>query len=157
MIWHTCNYLIYWEKESLYAERNGYYPYCNNAKKIVLRASICIFSSYFLFVDSSLIIYAHVSTFTGFVVQNYRAVGRISYKMNIRPPLPPCNSDLAPDNSWLGKHPVLYPVEHLSKEFKIGAEILKTINSWNEMKILTIVRTTKWQPLRVGLNNNFWL
>ena len=72
-IWHTCNYLIYREKldlyaelliyrvkESLYAERNGYYPYCNNVKKIVLRASMCIFSSYFLFVDASLTIFAQI-------------------------------------------------------------------------------------------------
>ena len=57
-IWHTCisliyreklhmhaERLIYREKESLYAERNGYYWYCNKVKKIVLRASICIFSS----------------------------------------------------------------------------------------------------------------
>ena len=29
-------------KKSLYAERNGYYSYCNNVKKIVLRSSICI-------------------------------------------------------------------------------------------------------------------
>ena len=59
-IWHPCNFLIYREKlnlyakrltyrekESLYAERNGYYLYCNNVKKIILRASICIFSSYY--------------------------------------------------------------------------------------------------------------
>ena len=81
--------LIYREKESLYAERNVYYPYCNNVKKIVLRASICFLSSYFLFVDTSLTIYAQLSTFAGFVVQNYRVVDRSSYKMNIRPPFPP--------------------------------------------------------------------
>ena len=77
------------EKESLYAERNDFYLYCNNVKKIVLRASICIFSSNFLFVDASLTIFAQISTFAGFVVQNYRVVGRPSYKMNIRPPFPP--------------------------------------------------------------------
>ena len=54
--------LIYREKESLYAERNGCYPYCNNDKKIILRASICISPSYLLFVDASLTIYAQVST-----------------------------------------------------------------------------------------------
>ena len=67
-IWHTCNCLIYIEKlklyaerlnyrmkESLYAERKGYYPFKKNIKKIVLRASICILSSYFLFVDALLI------------------------------------------------------------------------------------------------------
>ena len=57
------------EKEALYAERNGYYPYGNNDKKIVLRASTCIFSSDFLFVDASLTIFAQISTFAGFVVQ----------------------------------------------------------------------------------------
>ena len=81
--------LIYREKESLYAERNGYCSCCNNVKKIVLRAFICIFSSYLLFVDASLTIHAQVRTFAGFVVQHYRVVGRPSYKMNIRPPLPP--------------------------------------------------------------------
>ena len=81
--------LIYREKESLYAERNGYYPYCNNAKKIVLPAYIYIFSSYILFVDASLTIHAQVSTFASFILQNYRVVGRPSYKMNIRPPFPP--------------------------------------------------------------------
>ena len=50
------------ERESLYAERSGYYPDCNNVKKIVLRASICLFSSYFLFVDASLAIFAQIST-----------------------------------------------------------------------------------------------
>ena len=42
-------------KESLYAERKGYYPFLNNIKKIVLRAFLCSFSSYFLFMDASLI------------------------------------------------------------------------------------------------------
>ena len=42
-------------EECLYAERNGYLPYRNNLKKIVSLTSICIFSSYFLFVDASLI------------------------------------------------------------------------------------------------------
>ena len=101
-IWHTCNCLIYRvkldlyaerliyrEKESLYAERNGYYSYCNIVKKIVFRTSICIFSSYFLFVDASLTIFVQISAFARFVVQKYRVVGRPSYKMNIRPPFPP--------------------------------------------------------------------
>ena len=39
----------------LYAERNGHFPYWNNLKRIVSLTSICIFSSYFLFVDASLI------------------------------------------------------------------------------------------------------
>ena len=77
---------IYREKESLYA---GYYPYCNNVKKIVLRAPMGIFSSLILFVDASLTIHAQVSTFASFVVQNYKVVGRPSYKMNIRPQFPP--------------------------------------------------------------------
>ena len=47
-------HLIYREKESLYTERKGFFPYWNNLKKIVLRASICSFSSYFLFVGGSL-------------------------------------------------------------------------------------------------------
>ena len=34
-------------ERSLYAESKGYYPYLNNINKIVLRDSICIFSSYF--------------------------------------------------------------------------------------------------------------
>ena len=81
--------LIYREKESLYAEHNGCFPNCTNVKKIVLRASICLFFSYLLFVDASLTTHAQVSTFSGFVVQNYRVVGRSSDKMNIRPPFPP--------------------------------------------------------------------
>ena len=84
-----CRTSDYREKESICAERNGYYSYCNNVKKIVLRASICIFFSYFLFVDASLTIHAQVSTFSGFEVQNYRVVGRPSYKKNIRPPFSP--------------------------------------------------------------------
>ena len=64
----TCRTSDLQGKESLYAERNGYYFYCNNAEKIVLRASICIFSSYFLFVDASLPIFTQISTFAGFVV-----------------------------------------------------------------------------------------
>ena len=67
-IWHTGNCLIYGvkldlyaerliyrEKECLYAERNGHFTSSNNLKKIVSLTSICIFSSYFLFVDASLI------------------------------------------------------------------------------------------------------
>ena len=69
-IWHTCNCLIYRvkidlcqcaerliyrEKECLYAERNGYFPYLNDIKKIVLIASICIFYLYLLIVCASLI------------------------------------------------------------------------------------------------------
>ena len=63
--------LIYREKESLYSERYGCYPYCNNVKKIVLRSCMCIFSSYILFVNVLLTMHAQVSTFAGFVVQNY--------------------------------------------------------------------------------------
>ena len=48
-------WLIYRQKECLYAERNGYFPFWNNLKKIVSLTSICILSSYFLFVDASLI------------------------------------------------------------------------------------------------------
>ena len=81
--------LIYREKKILYAELNGYYSNCNNVKKVVLRAFMCIFSSYSLFVDASLTIYAQVRTFAGFLVQYYRVVGRPSYKMNIHPPFPP--------------------------------------------------------------------
>ena len=55
-------------EKSLYAERNGYYLYCKNAKKRVLRASIGTFSSYFLFVGASLTIFAQISTFAGFLV-----------------------------------------------------------------------------------------
>ena len=47
--------LIYREKESLYAEHKGYYFYWNNLKKTVLCISICIFTSYFLFLDTSFI------------------------------------------------------------------------------------------------------
>ena len=80
---------LHGERILKYAERNDYYFYYNNVKKIVLGASICIFSSYLLFVDASLAIHEQVSTFAGFVVQNYRVVGRPSYKMNIRPPFTP--------------------------------------------------------------------
>ena len=88
--------LIYRKKEWLYAERNDYFPYWSNLKKIVLIASICIFSSYFLFVDVLLI---KMRTQTHFQASwckpkvgaqvNYRGVGRSSYKMNIRPLFPP--------------------------------------------------------------------
>ena len=44
--------LIYREKECLYTEHNGHFPYWNNLKKTVSRTSICIF---LLFVDDSLI------------------------------------------------------------------------------------------------------
>ena len=47
--------LIYMEKECLFAERNGYFFYWHKVKKIVLSASIYIFSSYLLFVGASLI------------------------------------------------------------------------------------------------------
>ena len=47
--------LIYRKKERLYTERNGYFPYWNDLKKIVLIASICIFYSYLLIVCASLI------------------------------------------------------------------------------------------------------
>ena len=47
--------LIYREKECIYAERNGHFSYWNNLKKIVSLTSICIFSTYFLFVDDLLI------------------------------------------------------------------------------------------------------
>ena len=47
--------LIYRKKECLYAERNAYFPYWNDLKKIVLIASICIIYSYLLIVCGSLI------------------------------------------------------------------------------------------------------
>ena len=47
--------LIYRKKECLYAERNGYFPYWSDLKKIVLIASICIFYSYLLIVCALLI------------------------------------------------------------------------------------------------------
>ena len=74
--------LIYREKECLYAERNGYFLYRNTLKKIVSLFAICIFSSYFLFVDASLITII-------IKIRNYRIVDRTSYEMNIRPPFPP--------------------------------------------------------------------
>ena len=41
--------------------------------------------------------YTQVCTFTySFVVQNYRVVGQPPYKMNMRPHVSPCSSDLAP-------------------------------------------------------------
>ena len=47
------------------------------------------FLSIVLFADASLHKYAQVSTFARFIEQNYRVVGRHSYKMNVHPPFPP--------------------------------------------------------------------
>ena len=126
-IWHICTCLIYREKldlyaerlnysmkESLYAERKGYYSFLNNNMKIVLRAFYMAFLFIFFIHECFTYRYVQASTFACFVVHIYRVVGRPSYKMNICPPFPRCTSDLAPDNPWLGTTVLSSIIYHLS-------------------------------------------